>query len=169
MDQREFWAIVAAACPPDPRQADDWDRQLQAALMKFSPDEIVEWNHIFDRLAARAYTVDLWGAAYIINGGASDDGFYYFRCWLICMGQDVYEAAVAEPDSLAGVVVRGIDAEAETYAAAHRAWMAVTGRPDTDPYPARNERAELRGDDWDFDNEEEARRRLPRLSALCRW
>lgn len=169
MEQREFWAIVATACQPDPRQADDWDRQLQAALMKISPDEIVEWDHIFDRLMARAYTVDLWGAAYIINGGASDDGFYYFRCWLICMGQNVYEAAVAEPDSLAGVVVQGIDAEAETYAAAHRAWMAVTGRPDTDPYPARNERAELRGEDWDFDNEEEARRRLPRLSALCRW
>jgi hypothetical protein len=169
MDQGEFWAIVAAACQPDPRQADEWDRRLQAELMKLSPDEIVEWNHTFDRLAARAYTVDLWGAAYIINGGASDDGFYYFRCWLICMGRDVYEAAVAEPDSLADVVVRGIDAEAETYAAAHTAWMAVTGRPYTDPYPARNERAELCGEEWDFDDEEEAGRRLPRLSALCRW
>lgn len=169
MDQRDFWAIVAAACQPAPRQADEWDRRLQGELRKLSPDEIVEWNPIFDRLAARAYRVDLWGAAYVINGGASDDGFYYFRCWLICLGQDVYEAAVTEPDSLADVVVRGIDAEAETYATAHRTWMAVTGRPYTDPYPAHNERAELRGEDWDFDDEEEARRRLPRLSALCRW
>jgi hypothetical protein len=62
-------------------------------------------------------------------------------------------------------VVQGIDAEAEIYAVAHQAWMAVTGRPDTDPYPARNERAELRGEDWDFDDDVEVRRRLPRLAA----
>ena len=105
-------------------------------------------------------------AAYVINGGASDDGFYYFRCWLIGMGRRVYEAALADPDSLADAVLPGIDAEAEIYAAAHSAWMAVTGRPDTDPYPARNEGAELRGEAWDFDDDEEVRRRLPRLAAI---
>jgi hypothetical protein len=113
-----------------------------------------------------AYTVDLWGAAYLINGGASDDGFYYFRCWLIGMGRDVYEAAVANPDSLADAVDPGTDAEAGIYAAAHQAWMAVTGRPDTDPYPARNESAVLRGEDWDFHDDDEVRRRLPRLADM---
>jgi hypothetical protein len=166
MNQEQFWNIIAEACRSDVRQSERWDGQLQAVLSTRSPDEIIEWNHIFDRLAAQAYTVDLWAAAYIINGGASDDGFYYFRCWLICMGQEVYEAAILNPDSLADVVVPGIDAEAETYAAAHGAWMTVTGRPDTDPYPARNESAELRGEDWDFDNEEEVQKRLPRLAAL---
>jgi hypothetical protein len=132
----------------------------------FRPDEIIEWNHIFDRLAAQAYTVDLWGAAYLINGGASDDGFYYFRCWLIGMGCDVYTAAITGTDSLADAVALGIDAQAEIYAAAHGAWMTVTGRPDTDAYPARNERADLCGEDWDFDDKQEVRRRLPRLAAM---
>jgi hypothetical protein len=168
MNERRFWEIIAEACRSDPHRAEEWDERLQAELMELEPDEIVEWNRIFDRLAARAYTVDLWGAAYLINGGASDDGFYYFRCWLICMGRDAYEAAVADPDRLADVVDPEIDAEAETYAAAHQAWMAVNGRPDTDPYPARDERAELRGEDRDFDDDEEVRRRLPRLAALYR-
>jgi hypothetical protein len=166
MDQELFWDIIDKACRSDPRTVDKWDRRLQTALEKLEQAEIIAWNHIFDRLAARAYTVDLWGAAYLINGGASDDGFYYFRCWLIGMGRDVYEAAVANPDSLADAVVSGIDAEAEIYAAAHQAWMVVTGRPDTDPYPARKERAELRGQDLNFDDDEEVRRRLPRLAAL---
>ena len=39
----------------------------------------------------------------MINGGSSDDGFHYFRAWLISRGQAVYEAAVANPDSLAGL------------------------------------------------------------------
>jgi hypothetical protein len=88
------------------------------------------------------------------------------RCWLIGMSRDVYEAAVANPDSLADVVDPQIEAEAEIYAAAHRAWMAVTGRSDTDSYPARSECADLRGDDWDFDEDGEVRRRLPRLAAI---
>jgi hypothetical protein len=166
MNQEQFWSIVAKACRSDPRHAEEWDQRLQAELEKLAPAEIIEWNHLFDRLAARAYTVDLWGAAYLINGGASDDGFYYFRCWLIGMGRQVYEAAVADPDSLAEAVIPGIDAEAEIYGAAHSAWMAVTGKSDTDFYPARNESAELRSEEWDFDDDSEVRRRLPRLAAI---
>ncbi|MFO0821541.1 MAG: DUF4240 domain-containing protein [Gemmataceae bacterium] len=164
MDTTQFWKIIAKACRSNPRKAEEWAGKLQAALEKLEPDEIIEWNHIFDRFAAEAYTVDLWGAAYLINGGASHDGFYYFRCWLIGMGREVYEAAVANPDSLADAVVVGVDAEAEIYAAAQQAWMTVTGRPDTDPYPARNEGAELRGEEWDFDDDAEVQRRLPRLA-----
>src|SRR5882724_1487694 len=119
MDEERFWKIIAKACRSNPRKAEEWDERLQAALSKLEPDEIIEWNHMFDRLAARAYTVDLWGAAYLINGGSSDDGFYYFRCWLIGMGRDVYEAAVANPDSLADLVDPDIEAEAEIYGAAH--------------------------------------------------
>ena len=156
MDEDRFWDIIAKACRSDVSCSEEWGDELEAALRCFRPDEIIEWNHIFDRLAAQAYTVDLWGAAYIINGGASDDGFYYFRCWLIGMGQEVYEAAIANPDSLANVVDPQIDAEAEIYSAAHQAWMAVTGKGDTDPYPARIERADLQGDNWNFDDDDES-------------
>lgn len=69
MDEERFWTIIAKARRSNPRKAEEWDERLQTALEKREPDEIIEWNHIFDRLAARAYTVDLWGAAYLINGG----------------------------------------------------------------------------------------------------
>ena len=42
--------------------------------------------------------------AYLINGGCSDDGFAYFRSWLISRGRAAYAAAVRNPDSLAGLV-----------------------------------------------------------------
>jgi hypothetical protein len=166
MDEGEFWHIIAKACRSDLHSAEEWDKNLQATLVHYEPAEIIEWNHIFDRMAARAYTVDLWGTAYLINGGASDDGFYYFRCWLIGMGRHVYEAAVTNPDSFADVVDPKKDAEAEIYASAHQAWMKVTGRPDTDPYPARKERAEMRGEDWDFNDKGALRRHLPRLASI---
>jgi hypothetical protein len=42
----------------------------------------------------------------VIHGGCSDDGFEYFRRWLVSRGRDVYEAALADPDSLAQLDVR---------------------------------------------------------------
>lgn len=171
MTHDQFWQIIEDACQSDPRSAEEWDTRLVDALAQLPADEIIEWNHMFDRLAAQAYRIDLWAAAYLINGGASDDGFYYFRCWLIGMGKQIYNDAIANPDSLANVAspkwfAEGIDAEAEIYAAAHLAWMRVTGQPDTADYPARNESAELVGEDWDFDNPEAMRQQLPQLAAL---
>ena len=171
MTQDHFWTIVADTCRSDPTATEEWDALLVDALAELAANEIVEWNHIFDDLANMAYRTDLWAAAYTINGGASDDGFYYFRCWLIGMGKTVYENAIADPDSLADVATpdwyaEGIDAEAEIYAAAHHAWMRVTDNDYDAEYPARNESTNLVGDDWDYDDEEELRKRLPRLAAL---
>jgi hypothetical protein len=166
VNDAKFWEVIYTACRSDALHADEWDLRLQAELRKLPPDEIIEWNHIFDRLAARAYTADLWGASYLIHGGGGDDGFYYFRCWLIGMGREVYEEALANPDSLADMVVPGVFAWAEIYAAAHLAWIAVTGKTYDDPYPARNEEAAMVGEEWDFDDEAQVRRRFPRLASL---
>ncbi len=104
MTYDSFWGIIERACHSDPRSAEEWDEKLTEALAQLPADVIIEWNHIFDQLAAQAYRTDLWAAAYLINGGASDDGFYYFRCWLIGMGKHIYDSAIANPDSLADIV-----------------------------------------------------------------
>lgn len=167
MDEARFWGIVDEACGKAP-DVQEWDARLADALRRLPPGEIIEWDRIFGRLMARAYTNDLWGAAYLINGGASDDGFYYFRCWLIGLGRDAYEAAVADPDSLADVVDPGDGDlhEAETYGAARQAWMDVAGADEDDAYPEPREPEDLVGDDWDFDDDAEVRRRLPHLAAM---
>ena len=50
------------------------------------------------------YTWDLWGVAYILKGGCSDDGFEYFRAWLIARGRDFVAQALADPEGL-GVAI----------------------------------------------------------------
>lgn len=171
MTHDQFWQIIADTCRSDPHSAEEWGTRLTDALAELSAEDIIEWNHIFDELAKQAYRTDLWAAAYHMNGGASDDGFYYFRCWLIGMGKTIYENAIADADSLADVAssawfTEGIDAEAEIYAAAHLAWMRVTGNDYNADYPARNESADLIGEIWDCDDNTEMQKRLPRLAAL---
>jgi hypothetical protein len=51
-------------------------------------------------LLAASYRTVLWAAACLINGGYSDDGFEYFRGWLIVQGRDVFERSdTGQPSS----------------------------------------------------------------------
>jgi hypothetical protein len=42
--------------------------------------------------------------SYIIDGGCSDDGFEYFRCWLISRGKKLFYKAKSKSGSLITLV-----------------------------------------------------------------
>jgi len=99
MPADRFWQVIEHT-----RFAQDRDahvKALRTALRKLSLEELISFEVAFRRYLNTAYTWDLWGAAYVINGGCSDDGFEYFRRWLVSRGRDAYEAALANPDTLA--------------------------------------------------------------------
>ena len=74
---------------------------MQAALRAMSTDEAAAFSRHFDEAMNRAYDWGLWGAAYVINGGCSDDSFSDFRASLVSRGSQTFETALADPDSLA--------------------------------------------------------------------
>jgi hypothetical protein len=98
MPLARFWDIIADTARPQPEAC---QKALRDALAALSLDDIQAFELTFRRLLNRAYTWDLWGAAFVIHGGCSDDGFEYFRRWLVVQGREVYETALADPDSLA--------------------------------------------------------------------
>jgi hypothetical protein len=166
IDDSRFWAIIEAG---GRRALTDPERQLTAVhkqLLKLSPEEIRDFHRQFNQKLADAYTWDLWGAAYLINGGCSDDGFHYFRAWLISRGRAVYEAAVENPDTLAGLT----DPDRDDYefedlwGASQDAYRELTGEemPPVDfRWPAKP-----RGRRWDFDDDRQVSRRLPKLAKV---
>jgi hypothetical protein len=107
MNEDRFWAIIDKTTPYEserPRQL----QALKAALIELDTVEIEAFERAFHRAQRKAYTWDLWGAAYVIHGGAGDDGFEYFQRWLISRGRKVFEAAIVDPDSLADILPAGI-------------------------------------------------------------
>src|SRR5205823_2224461 len=117
-----------------------------------------------------AYRRDLWGAATVVNTFCSDDGFLYFRCWLVSRGQRVYMEALRDPDSIISVVRRGQRHEMEDLLSVPReAWKLRTRRPETEFDELGKGvnvgfRDEPEGEEWDFHDEEEVRQRFPRLA-----
>jgi hypothetical protein len=169
LERERFWSILESA-----GQGGDGGhaRNLQRALTNLPPEDILGFYRCYEDLVDAAYGVDLWGAAYTINGGCSDDGFHYFRIWLVSMGRRIYTAALHDPDSLAEVVdPEEGPCEGDLDHAARQAWLKKTKRKEEELFEelSRLERRpgqDLEGEDWDYDDEEELRRRLPRLSRM---
>jgi hypothetical protein len=126
----------------------------------------------FWEVMADSYRVDLWGAAYLINGGCSDDGYEYFRGWLIAQGRATFERIVADPDALADLPDIRVaaafgrdDVECESaLGIADDAHLVATGHHL--PPGSFTIRHPVLAFDWDFEDNVEARRRLPRLMQL---
>lgn len=142
MDETEFWELIDAA-----RQRADGDSEDQAdllveRLLGMDPDLVLDFARHFEARYNRACTWDLWAAAWVLLGGASDDAFDFFRCWLIGQGREVYEGAVHEPDSLAELLDdfdEELDGDGEELGyAADEAYEQLTGTvaPDLGIAPA---------------------------------
>lgn len=58
------------------------------------------YSQHFDDCLRRAHTWDLWGAAYIVYGGCSDDSFTDFKGGLLLQGRKVFESVLDDPESL---------------------------------------------------------------------
>ncbi len=155
----QFWNIVEKVH----RAADgDMDRKcelLHAELRQLPLDEVRSFHAHFNECEDRAYSWELWAAAYIIGGGCSDDAFSDFRSTLISMGRQTYERALADPQSLADM-----DYDAETAQYEGYQYAPITVEKDLGggrPFPrSRPHPVEPSGKPWDEDKVAELYPRL---------
>ena len=168
MTTETFWNIIDATKRTGRRERLE---ALRDEIRKLSAAEIAGFDHEFDRQMRHSFTWDLWGAAYVINGGCSDDGFDYFRSWLISLGRRTFQQALADPDSMADEteVLRareddeGVQFEKFAYVA-QLVHEEKTGQPiPSDPagVPPDQEPA---GEPWS-ETGDDLRKRFPRLWA----
>ena len=89
MDEDEFWKIIEESKGNSSNQ-DQQSAWLLNYLSGKEEETVVAYDYQRINLMAKSYNGDLWCAAYIVNGGCSDDGFEYFRCWLMSKGKKAY-------------------------------------------------------------------------------
>jgi hypothetical protein len=100
MDDKVFWSIIKASKQSLSNHQEHQLKALNIGLSELLEDELVGFNRTYLAYLDKAYTWDLWAAAYIINEGCSDDCFDYFRDWLISQGEIVYNNALENPETL---------------------------------------------------------------------
>jgi hypothetical protein len=172
MSENKFWKILDwTRNQIEPEQYDNGDEfqdmqgeYLRDALGKLEPEEIIDFDKRFHELTGRAYRWDIWGAAYWIGGGCSDDGFTDFRGNLVSLGREMYEKVLKNPDNLADIHGRQdvptMQGEGFAYIA-REVYEELTGESmDVEGYPKH---PEATGESWDFDDKEQTALHLPRL------
>ncbi|MGW3243241.1 DUF4240 domain-containing protein [Streptomyces sp. NPDC001070] len=184
MDIDRFWHLIESARSGAAAGGEPFDAVLVSLLAERPTREILEYAERFDEVHDALYRWDVWAAAYLMGGGCSDDSFIDFRAGVIALGREWYERVAAGPDSLAGhpAVVEAAGARRdealfyeEVNYVAGEAFERLTG--DRDAFyaawagyrPAQGQgTAETdMGEDFDFDDDAEMHRRLPRLARLC--
>lgn len=101
MTTDEYWSIVDRVHLASAGDMDAKCESLGEELRKLDAAEVKSFSEHFDDCDDRAYSWELWAAAYIINGGCGDDTFSDFRASLISMGREIFEQVIANPESLA--------------------------------------------------------------------
>ena len=160
MDDQRFWELVEAARDASNDNIDARPGHLEELLMAHAPDEVQDFQDTYDRMLRRANRWDLRGAAFVMNGGCSDTGFRHFRDWLISEGRAAFDAALADPESLADLPRwDGFELDDFGYVASD-VYQQLTGN---DLEPALIDESEApKGDPW---NESDLPTMYPRLAA----
>lgn len=166
MTADQFWGIIEQSrvglslVTTYDEMAELQTEQLHSALMPLSPEEIQAFDEHYGNFHGEAYRWDLWGVAFLINGFVSDDGFDYFRCWLIAQGKDIYTNTLRAPDTLADALPPKWDYNAEfedIWHVADHVYLEKTGvdLADAPPLPHSNDYVtgdgtrEIKGERWE--------------------
>ncbi len=113
----EFWSLIEASRRAGPTQ-DQREAFLCKRLWHAPRSHLLDFVQHLSATREPANTYRLWRAADVIMGGhCGTDSFHYFQMWLVGLGRDAYDAAIADPDTLASV------AEVRRLASLPRPWQ----------------------------------------------
>ncbi len=160
MNESEFWNLIESAKRESQGDADRQVLLVSNTLERQPARDIVDFDHLLHEQLRKSYTQELWAAAYIINGGCSDDGFDYFRAWLIAQGKEIFEQAVKDPETLVDAAEPDSEMELLLYAASN---AFQTQTKTAFPQPKRLP-LQLTGDAWEED-ETALKAKFPKLFA----
>ncbi|MCC6411544.1 MAG: DUF4240 domain-containing protein [Saprospiraceae bacterium] len=161
MNKETFWKIMLETNKASGGEPLTQQGLIEIKLDELLGDEIIEFDKIYRELLNDAYDWKLWAAAFIVNGGCSDDCFMDFRGWLIAQGEEIYTKALANPDSLSEIDNLYGDCEWEGFGyLSFTVYEKKTGK-EMQISPEINYPSEPKGEEWD---ENELDNLLPKLS-----
>lgn len=103
MNEDEFWDLIEASRRSGSTR-NERETFLRERLWCTPRSHLLDFVQHLSATREPANTYRLWRAADIIlDGRCSTDSFHYFQMWLVGLGRDAYDTAIADPDSLASV------------------------------------------------------------------
>jgi len=161
MDSEEFWRAVEDA-RSRARSDKEFCAHMKCMLKRLNEEGIRQYYKTYSDIEANAHSFRLWGAAYIINNGCSDDDIFGFIAWLISQGRQTFDRVVADPDVLAEYTFpkSGTFLEKFELLAIQMYERKIGEMPPPDEKNGKKQEEEKW---WDFDDVDEMKARYPKL------
>lgn len=100
MDKRQFWQTIENSRKDNGQSDDVFLKHIRNALDEMTASDIIEFQAYLNAYMKVVNFPAMWEAAALINKSCTDDGFEYFRAWLVSQGEHTYHEAFKDPDSL---------------------------------------------------------------------
>lgn len=170
--EQRLWQIIDQAHGSSRGGAEELAEALREELRTSSQQEIVAFDQLFALKTHALYSWELWGVAYLLLGGCSDDEFTDVRTWVVAQGRDFYLSCFKDPTMLANGQLRDpaevMDAEEIRYVP-DEVFMEMTGTSIEEQYPDQPSASTTgqapAGVPWD-DYHEGLDARFPQVQAL---
>ncbi|MDX8348023.1 DUF4240 domain-containing protein [Cognatiyoonia sp. IB215446] len=95
MSEDLFWEIMARAqCDSEVETA----LKIEDEFLGYTGKAIRDAGKMMQSYLVAAYRADIWGLAYLLEDGCSDDAFEDFRGWMILRGRTTFETIMTSPD-----------------------------------------------------------------------
>ena len=163
MTQTEFWAFIESARGSG-LENDQLRHHMKTMLELHDNSNLVDFTNIYHAFIDQLYSWNIWNAISLINGGMSDDSFFYFRDFLVSRGQKHFDRVLNDPESL---LDDELDPEFQEwpYSEVHfrSAGSDVYEERNNVDFPWTHKWADLKGDSIDYDNDDEVRKTYPRI------
>jgi len=94
LPEDEFWVLVSTA-----RRYGTglMAGGLRGQLAREGAEVAAGFARRWEALTIRLNSWAAWDVAYVMHGGCSDDGFEYFRSWLVTLGREAVEESMEDP------------------------------------------------------------------------
>jgi hypothetical protein len=159
MESEKFWKIIETTKSKSLGDYEKQQSELEKELTKLTANGILEFDNKFRTLRGEVYNWNFWAAAYIINGGCSDDCFSDFRGWLIGQGQSIYENAIQNIETLTELKETN---EGDWEGLSYIATDVYEKKTGNDMPQGIQENFEIAGEEWEED-ENDLKKRFPKL------
>ena len=158
MDENQFWKIIEVSQSNSKGDYEKQQVELELELTKLVALDILKFDNRFSKHRGDAYKWELWGAAYIMNGGCSDDCFSDFRGWLIGKGKEAYYNALTNPETL---IEQKHDMDNDDWEGlSYVAMTAYEKKTESQMPKGIQENFEIIGNEWE---EDDLRNKFPKL------
>ena len=145
MTEEVFWELLEESASQE--SSSD---VLEKVLSRFSTANISAFARLFSKKLKQLSTWDIWGAAYVVKGGCSDDSFAYFRAWIIGQGKSFFHDMIDAPDVTLATHGRQVTSHYEDECLLYVSERAFQSRSLADSSAARiRTEYSVRGKEWD--------------------